>query len=91
MLDTSQARATASIDEQHDLLATAPTTTPLPTPWGGPAVLLHLLHSWVTSWTRRHPFKSRRLWLDLPRGEAPTGRLVPQYASLYVRPLSGRR
>jgi len=84
MLHTAAARATALIDEPHDRMATYP-TTPLPTARWRPAALLHVLHTWVTSWMRRGPVESWWLRLDLPPGEAPTDRLALQYAYLDTR------
>ena len=85
----TEAPATISVDTQHDLMTTDPTTTPLPTPRRRPATLLHFLQSLVTSWRRRRAFESRWIRPGLPRWEASTDLLARRYTYLYIRSMSG--
>ena len=88
MLHMPEAPAIAPIDEQHDLIATHPTTTALLTPRWRPAALLHFLRTVVTSCTRRRPLGSRRVRPDLLQWESPTDFLVRQHTYLYIHSLS---
>jgi hypothetical protein len=83
----TEAPVTVPIDQQHEIMATYP-TTPLSTPRQRPAALLHFLQSLVTSWTRRRVFESRWIRPGLPRWETPTDLLARQYTYLYIHSMS---
>lgn len=89
MLHMTEAPATVTIDEQHDLTATYPATPAFLTPQWKPAALLHSLRHRLTSWTRRRAFESRRIRPDQPRWETPTDHLARKYTYLYICSLSG--
>jgi len=80
----TEAPVTVPIDQQHDFMATYPTT-----PRQRPAALLHFLQSLVTSWTRRRSFESRWIRPDLPRWETSTDLLARQYTYLYICSILG--
>ena len=83
---TTMARAIAT---QPDPLATSLTTRPLSAPWWRPAVLLHVLRPWVTSWTGRHASERRDLRPDFPRQETPIDILARKHTFLYACSMSG--
>ena len=78
-----------TITDEHDLLVTPPTPTPLRIPRPTQRTFLGVLQTVMMAWTRRRPMESRGIRPDGPRWETPIDRCIRIDPYLYLRSLSG--